>query len=85
MVFMKLKKSLCIDGSQDDVRINDLFIHLRTKGKRICHQVIYQSGISMAVTMDGTYGCILQKLLPTAGINTKADTELSVELCDGNG
>ncbi len=54
-----LSKVLTADGSQDDIRINHLLIHLCPKCQSIGHQVVHQAGAPLGVAVDGGKGCLV--------------------------
>ena len=48
-----LSEILAADGGQDDIRINDLLLHLRPQCQCVGHQVVHQAGAPLGVAVDG--------------------------------
>ena len=48
-----LSEILAADGSQDDIRIDHLLLHLRPQCQRVGHQVVHQAWAPLGVTVDG--------------------------------
>ena len=48
-----LSEILAADGSQDDIRINYLLLHLRPQCQRVGHQVVHQAWAALGVAVDG--------------------------------
>ena len=54
-----LSKVLAADGSQDDIRIDDLLLHLCPQCEGIGHQVVHQAGAPLGVAVDSGKRCLV--------------------------
>lgn len=48
-----LSEILAANGGQDDIRIDDLLLHLRPQCQCVGHQVVHQAGAPLGVAVDG--------------------------------
>jgi len=53
MFHAPLSEILAADGSQDDIRIDHLLVHLRPQCQRVGHQVVHQARAPLEVAVDG--------------------------------
>ncbi len=53
MFHASLSEILAADGSQDDICINHLLVHLCPQCQCIGHQVVHQAGAPLGVAVDG--------------------------------
>lgn len=61
-VFQKqhpLSKILAADGGEDDIRIDDFFLHLRPQGQGVGHKVVHQAWAALGVAVNGGKGGLL--------------------------
>ena len=56
---MPLSEILAADGSQDDIHIDHLLLHLRAKRQCIGHQVVHQAGAPLGMAVDGGKRCLV--------------------------
>ncbi len=59
MFHASLSEILAADGSQDDICINYLLVHLCPQCQCIGHQVVHQAGAPLGVAVDGGKGSLL--------------------------
>ena len=71
-----LPEILPADGSQDDIRINDLLIHLCLLCQRIGHQAVHKAGAPLGVAVDGGKSCLADDGVALSGTGSLVENIL---------
>ena len=67
MMFLLSYQVLVAGGSENDIRSNRLFVHLRSQNQGISHQVVHNAGAALGMAVDGTKSCVLDNAGGAAG------------------